>query len=607
MLNDNRHHWLWPVTLMACAALALWFGAKREWHNLAMYGMIHADAQGYYGYLVAIFIERSFDWQQVFDSYSGVYFGGGAPDFTVMTDHGPVNKYYAGTAVLMLPFFLLSCLAAWAMNYPVDGYAIPFHVGMMLSALFYALAGVWCVSRYLRMKGFSWPVICAVAWGVFAGTGLFFYTVMEPAMSHVYSFFLFGLFILLAHRAMERPARSRVVLLAAVLALIALVRPTNAVIVLSMPFIAGGLRPFAAFVTGVFADRRTLIPALVVALAIVSIQMVLYMLQVGRPIVWSYSGEGFDFLDPEILNVLFSYKKGLFVYYPWTLIASLGLVAMFIRSRTAALWMFIFLGVSVYIISSWWAWFYGASFGMRAMVEYLPFFMVLMAYLFQAVPVGLRSGVMVLSFLTVPLNLVQTYQYNKFILHWLGMDRDRYWQVFMKTDARYEGIFYRTGNSDELPPLENIVHRFVLQNDMEEELPKWGEQGLTDRQSFSGRFSSMMEGNAQYGNTIGIPWSELGPEGNKVLLATFIVRSETARPSLILAYSFADGDRYYGHNYLYCSEQVNEKDQWCAVRLIQELPMAESPEHNLVIYPYTTGADTLFVDDIRYEFLTVKE
>lgn len=607
MLNDNRHQWLWPATLMACAALALWFGAKREWHNLAMYGMIHADAQGYYGYLVAIFIERSFDWQQVVDSYSSVYFGDGAPDFTVMTDHGPVNKYYAGTAVLMLPFFLLSCLAAWAMDYPVDGYAIPFHVGMMLSALFYALAGLWCMGQYLRAKGFSWPVICAVVWGVFAGTGLFFYTVMEPAMSHVYSFFLFSLFILLAHRAIAHPVRSRVMLLAAVLALIALVRPTNVVIVLSMPFIAGGFRPFAVFVSDVFANRSTFIPALALGLSIVSMQLALYMLQVGRPIVWSYSGEGFDFLDPEILNVLFSYKKGLFVYYPWTLIASLGLVAMFIKLRTAALWIFVFLGVSVYIISSWWAWFYGASFGMRAMVEYLPFFMVLMAHLFQAVPIGLRSGVMVLSFLTVPLNLVQTYQYNKFILHWLAMDADRYWQVFLKTDARYEGIFYRTASNEELPAKDSIVHRFVLQNDMEQNQARWGNQGRSDRQSFGGQFSCMMEGNSQYGNTLIIPWGELGPEGKKVLLATFIVRSETARPALILAYSVADGERYYAHNYLYCSEQVNEKDEWCAVRIIAELPTAESPDHHFVIYPYTTGTDTLFVDDIRYEFLTVKE
>jgi hypothetical protein len=53
MRADGRGKWLWYGTLALCVVVALFFGQKREWHNLAMYGMIHADAQGYYGYLVA--------------------------------------------------------------------------------------------------------------------------------------------------------------------------------------------------------------------------------------------------------------------------------------------------------------------------------------------------------------------------------------------------------------------------------------------------------------------------------------------------------------------------------------------------------------------------
>ncbi len=607
MLNDNRHRWLWPITLMACAALALWFGAKREWHNLAMYGMIHADAQGYYGYLVAAFIERSFDWQQVIAAYDQTYYGGGASDFTVMTDHGPVNKYYVGTSLLMLPFFLLACLAAGFMGQPVDGYSVPFHAGMMLAALFYALAGLWCLGRYLRSKGIGWAVICWSALGVFAGTGLFFYTVMEPAMSHVYSFFLFSAFILLADRAILRPERKRLILLAVVSALIALVRPTNAVVVLALPFIAGGWAPFVAFLRTVFTNRKLLLAPLAVAVIIVSIQPLMYVLQVGRPFVWSYSGEGFNFSDPQIMNVLFSFKKGLFVYYPWALLASIGMVALFLRSKASALWLLVFLGVAVYIISSWWSWYYGASFGMRAMVEYLPFFMVLMAYLLQALPVEFRSGVAVLSLLAIPVNLTQTYQYNKFILHWDQMDADRFWQVFLKTDKRYEGIFYRTAVGENLPSEDRILNRFTVHNDMEQDKEGWGNQGRTDRLAFSGRYSSMISGANPYGNTIGIPWREMGPEGRKVLVATFIVRAETERPALALAYSFNAGERNYGHGYLYCTEQVSDKGLWTAVRLIAELPMAESPEHVWVVYPYTTGSDTIHVDDIRYEILTLRE
>lgn len=606
MQNDDRHRWLWPLTLMACAVLALYFGQRREWHNLAMYGMIHADAQGYYGYLVAAFIERSFDWQQVIAAYDQTYYGGGASDFTVMTDHGPVNKYYVGTALLMLPFFVLSCVGAWFTGQPVDGYSVPFHVGMMLAALFYALSGLWFLGRFLRGRGFSWGVISGTVLGVFGGTGLFFYTVMEPAMSHAYSFFLFSAFILAADRAIQRPERPRLLLLAMITALIALVRPTNAVIVLSMPFIAGGWRPFVQFLREVFSHRDRWMLPVFLALAVVFIQPLMYVLQVGRPFVWSYSGEGFNFRDPQIMNVLFSFKKGFFIYYPWAFLAALGWLPLLLRSKGAALWLAVFLGVAVCIISSWWSWYYGASFGMRAMLEYLPFFAVLMAYLLTALPEEFRSGAVVLSLLAVPVNLIQTYQYNKFILHWDQMDEDRFWEVFLRTDERYEGIFYRGATVDALPPADRVLHRHVLRTDLEEEMGEWGTQGFTDRTAFSGVHASCLGGDNPYGTTVGIPWSDLGPEGDKVLVATFMVRSDVGRPPLALAYTFLDGDRYYGHGYLYCSDRVPDKDVWTAVRVVAELPRPEDPSHKWIVYPYITGTDTLCVDDIRYEVITLR-
>jgi hypothetical protein len=83
-------------------------------------------------------------------------------------------------------------------------------------------------------------MISAAAVGVFLGTGLFYYTVMEPAMSHAYSFFLFCAFIPAADLAMQRvDKRSLTLLSMQSLALIVLVRPTNVVIVLAMPFVAG--------------------------------------------------------------------------------------------------------------------------------------------------------------------------------------------------------------------------------------------------------------------------------------------------------------------------------------------------------------------------------
>ncbi len=605
MLNDKRYSWTLLATLAACVALAVGFASQRELHNLAMYGLIHADAQGYYGYLVAIFIERSFDWEQVMAGYRDTYFGGGGADFTVITEFGRVNKYYAGTAVLMLPFFLLSCAAAWITGSPIDGYSFPFQAGMMLSALAYVVTGFYLLGSFMQRRGISQMAIVFSIFSCFAGTGLFFYTVFEPGMSHAYSFFLFSAFIFLADRAVCNVSKGTVIPLALVTGLVALVRPTNAVIVLSLPFIAGGWNPFVAFLRRLFSDKWVLAMAALAACSVVSIQLLMYQLQVGTPFVWSYGNEGFNFLDPQMVPLLFSYQKGLFVYYPWTLLAMLGIIPLYITDARRAMWLFAFLGIAVYVVSSWWCWYYGASMGMRAMIEYLPFFILMMAYLLQSLGAALRGAVMTLAMLTIVLNLVQSYQYNKFILHWDSMDRDKYWQVFLRTDKSLEGVFYRS--EPEGPSAETTECSYVTATDLEQMLPEWGLQGRTDERAFSGKFSSKLGSENPYGTTIGIPWQAMGPAGTRVLVATMMVWSEEKVTELSIAYSFKEDERHYGHRYLQCGNQISELRTWTRIRVVAELLGPESPEHIWVVYPYTTGGSTIYVDDIRYEVVTLRQ
>jgi hypothetical protein len=56
----------------------------------------------------------------------------------------------------------------------------------------------------------------------------------------------------------------------------------------------------------------------------VSLQSIIYYLQSGYFFVYSYGREGFNFLDSHMIDILYSYKKGLFVYTPVTLIAMYG-------------------------------------------------------------------------------------------------------------------------------------------------------------------------------------------------------------------------------------------------------------------------------------------
>jgi len=570
-----------------------------------MYGKIHADAQGYYGYLVALFLEHSFNWEQVISSYADVYFNGSAADFTVDTEAGRVNKYFAGTALLLLPFFALSCVAASLFGFPVDGYSLPFQHGMIIASVSYSVFGLFLLSRFLQSKGISWSNAIVVILTCFFGTGLFYYSISEPVMTHVYSFFVFSAFLLQATRMFAKPTGKRILILAVIFALIVLVRPSNGIIVLSLPFLAGGLGSFL----GLLTDKtflKALLPAFVVVGAVIAIQLAVYWFQVGKPIVWSYKGEGFNFSDPETINVLWSFKKGFFIYTPWALLGLVGLVVLAFRKTAEAVWLWLFLAVSVYIISCWWNWYYGSSFGMRAMIEYLPFFAFGLAFLLQKTS-GLAKGVIVLiAVMTVPINLVQSYQYNKFILHWDQMDAERYWQVFLKTDKKYEGIFYRKPKELEFPKEDQVANRFVYFTDFENDTASSASDKAKMSEVYSGLNSSRLDGDHDFGWALKKRVNEIGPEGEKVLYIRCMVWTAEAFPELSFGYSYWRDDTDYGHGYASLGQQLSEPKQWVKVEEIVELNAAESEEDVWVIYPYSPDETLIFIDDIRYEVITLK-
>ncbi|MBL4586220.1 MAG: hypothetical protein JKX84_04060 [Flavobacteriales bacterium] len=434
----------WPILLSLIIAGVL--GSTDLISNLAMYGRIHADAQGYYGYLVAAFIENTFDWEQVTASYADTYFGGKVEDFTSHVNHR-VNKYFVGVALLSLPFFLLSCITAWLLGFPVDGYSIPFHAGAMLGALFYIGIGLGFLVRFLIRNGIGHRIAMFVAITCFAASGLFHYAVSEPLMSHAYSFSLFCLFLFSVGSAFEKPSTRNIIAATIIFSLIVLVRPSNALVILSVPFITGGFRPLLTAIRKIKNPWRSISVVLVILGGILSIQLLMYWFQVGQLFVWGYDGEGFNFTHPNMLKVLFSYRKGFFIYTPWAFLGAIGLLFYLLKNKAAGFWLWLCLGFSVYVISSWWSWYYGSSFGMRPLIEYLPFFAFGLAFLLQNSRKWLRITLVVLSLAFIPINLIQSYQYNRFILHWDRMNSERYWQVFLQTDKKYEGLFWNEGKA----------------------------------------------------------------------------------------------------------------------------------------------------------------
>ena len=163
----------------------------------------------------------------------------------------------------------------------------------------------------------------------------------------------------------------------------------------------------------------------------------------GQWLYWSYEGEGFNWSDPHIIDGLFGFRKGWFVYSPLVLLGFIGLLMMMLRPKWRALaWpVLVYFTLAFYITFSWRSWWYGGGFGCRPMVEALALLALPMAVLAQDLLE--RNKTLLVAFALVllagiHLNRFQQDQYEQTIIHWDSMTRERYWEVW--GHAHWDGL-----------------------------------------------------------------------------------------------------------------------------------------------------------------------
>ena len=413
--------------------------------------IVLADGLGYYSYLPAIFIYNDYEFsftKSISEKHEKMNFGDG---FLKETDSGKVNKYYFGLSILLLPFFLVAHFLAILLGLPADGYSQIYQISVLLAANFY----VWLGCKYLRKLILSYSVSENAAAFILLltvfGTNLFFYTTFYSSYTHAYSFALISIFLFSVHSFFLKENVKYLYFSALLLGIIALLRPTNLVIIILFPFLAGSLQRFWEKIKK-FA--RYIPIAFTIFLLAIFPQFLLYYVQTGHFMVWSYGDEKFYFDNPEFLNVLFSYKKGLFVYTPLCLVALVGLFPLFKNNKFQFTIMVLFLFLSTYIISSWWCWYYGGSLGQRVFIDYYAILGLLFSFLYLGLKKNYHKWLFFL--ITLPLvyySLILSYQYRYRMIDYSGMNKQKFWFIFLRTEKSLEGLtssgaFSNTGSTN---------------------------------------------------------------------------------------------------------------------------------------------------------------
>lgn len=407
---------------------------KRWNHN----SVINHDVAFYYSYLPATFIYKDPTFKFIEDLPQD--FEGRV--FVLPTEDGKkVPKMSIGLSILYSPFFFVAHqYAKFQDDVKADGYTLPYSVALSWASLFYLLIALWLLMSVLEKMFSIWAAAFSLLSIAFA-SNLLYYTAYEAAMSHAFSFFLFALFIWLTQKWYDAKYDwKNAFFLGLVGGLITVVRPVNIIIFLLPLFYgAANLYEWEKNIRQIVSNYRVLF-LLIIGFVIPLIpQLIFWKLGTGHWVYYSYQEQGFYFLQPKILEGLFSYRKGWLIYSP---IMVFSLIGIFYLKKHADKWLLalpLHFLIHVYVIFSWWCWWYGGGFGARPMIELYALLSISLAAFIQAVLSSknfLKILLLAIVFsIFIKVNHFQTWQYYyKTLIHWDSMTKEAYWAVFMKED-----------------------------------------------------------------------------------------------------------------------------------------------------------------------------
>ncbi len=446
--------------------------------------VIEWDAISYYAYLPATFIYHDLSLSFA-DGYEGPH------KLIVWPEKGPGDRYVIkttmGLSILWLPFFLAGHAAALISGADAGGYSEPYKFFLLVSALLFLLAGLMFLRKILLAH--ATDKITALVLAAFAfGTNLYWYTLFQGTMAHVYNFALVSAFIWYSMKwhgvqtggsstACTRSGQGDIfrrhesrrgwneehipgknkktkkglwpaVRLGLLLGLISLIRPTNIIILLFfLLYGAASWKELAARTSGLLKDYRLLLIIAGTAVIIWLPQMIYWREMTGHWLWFSYGNdERFFFTDPAIVKGLFSWRKGLFIYTPLMIVSCAGIIALWIRRSPHAPAVTLFVPLNIYIIFSWWCWWYGGGFGQRAFIDsYALMAVSAAALLSMAMTAGrniFRVVVMTAFLLFATLGIFNNIQYYHGAIHWDSMTREAWFDSFgrIRPSARFNDL-----------------------------------------------------------------------------------------------------------------------------------------------------------------------
>ena len=233
--------------------------------------IITSDGRGYYAYLPAFLIDHDPAFGKVVEREARLLgYPHYKPGYLVKSGGHILNKYFTGEALLLLPFFLCGTLFSYLTGTNIDGYSFFFQVFIGLGALFYLFLGLMFLERILENLHLR-PITTVLSLiAILFGTNLFYYSLWQPTMSHVFSFFAINGFMWFTIRAIQDWNMKTASWMALFFGLVFLIRPTNVLVFTLVPFLAENNQGLARFSRAIRTNKPAFLMFFIIFLPVTS-------------------------------------------------------------------------------------------------------------------------------------------------------------------------------------------------------------------------------------------------------------------------------------------------------------------------------------------------
>ena len=573
--------------------------------------VISWDVFGYYIYLPATFIHGDImldDISWIRSEMDSKMISTTLYQLTDSPKDGMMFFFFMGMALLYLPFFLIAHGIALLFGFPADGFSEPYQLCLTWGFTIYTLIGL-IYARKILLRFFSDKWVSFLLIIILLGTNLYHFTAVTNIETANPLFMLFAMVVWYSIRWHETDNAKYLYIIAAISALITLMKPSEILCVL-IPVLWGISSPqqLPERIRYLWQRRIQILKGIGIALLVFSPQMIYWTMETGYPIYDSYKnpGVGLDFFSPHTLDAFFSFKKGWLLYTPVMWMALFGFTHLYKQKRKLFWPILTYFILTTWVITSWTEWWYGGSYSIRPMTT---------SYVLLAIPMGLllstwynsswwkRILSIALPLVLVALNLFQMWQFRNYVLHPYTMTKDYYFAVFGKTDVGPE--------ERELMAWERPFDQNPKFTDKENyqcyELPGYDTQPGEIRNEFvldpavvSHEKSELGE-DKLWGHSYKVPYHDITTADHawlRVSTAVFLPKDFNGE-TIFMTVSFQRKGGEYGYSAIRLEDGLT--GQWNRIETEYLTPSIRDTADELKIYLWTTAASTFYFDDVRVE------